>query len=92
MDSTFRRISKNHLQDLIKGILDGERAFLSRGITLVESKKAEDQQMSAELIDQIIEKRTDSFRIGITGVPGVGKSTFIDSFGSMLTNSGKKVA
>ncbi len=92
MDSTFRRTSNIHLQDLIKGILSGERAFLSRGITLVESKKAEDQRLSAELIDQIIEKNRKSLRIGITGVPGVGKSTFIDSFGSMLTHLGKKVA
>ncbi len=92
MDSTFRRTSNIHLQDLIKGILNGERGFLSKGITLVESKKFEDQQLSAQLIEQIIQKRSKCLRIGITGVPGVGKSTFIDAFGSMLTERGKKVA
>ena len=92
MDSTFRRTSNIHLQDLITGILSGERGFLSRGITLVESKKHVDQRLSSELIEQILEKRSNCLRIGITGVPGVGKSTFIDAFGSMLTSGGKKVA
>ncbi len=92
MDSTYQRMSDLQLPDLIQGILNGERAFLSRGITLVESKKAEDQRLSAQLMDQMIQKKPESLRIGITGVPGVGKSTFIDAFGTMLTGMGKKVA
>ena len=92
MDSTFRRTPDIHLQDLINGLLQGNRVFLSRAITLVESKRADDRKLSAELIDKIIHTRQKSLRIGITGVPGVGKSTFIESFGTMLTDLGKKVA
>ncbi len=92
MDSTFRRIPNIHLQDLINGLLQGNRAFLSRAITLVESKRADDRKMSAQLIDKILSSEHKSLRIGITGVPGVGKSTFIEAFGKMLTSLGKKVA
>ena len=92
MDSTFRRTPDIHLQDLINGLLQGNRVFLSRAITLVESKRADDRKLSAELIDKIIHTKQKSLRIGITGVPGVGKSTFIESFGTMLTGLGKKVA
>lgn len=92
MDSTFRRTPDIHLQDLINGLLQGNRVFLSRAITLVESKRADDRKMSAELIDQIINTGQKSLRIGITGVPGVGKSTFIEAFGKLLTRIGKRVA
>lgn len=92
MDSTFRRTPKIHLQDLIDGLISGNRVFLSRAITLVESKRNDDKAQSAELIDQIIPSSGKSLRIGITGVPGVGKSTFIEAFGKMLTAKGKKVA
>lgn len=92
MDSTFRRTPDIHLQDLINGLLQGNRVFLSRSITLVESKRADDRKMSAELIDQIINTGQKSLRIGITGVPGVGKSTFIEAFGKLLTRIGKRVA
>ncbi|WP_370089893.1 methylmalonyl Co-A mutase-associated GTPase MeaB [Ekhidna sp.] len=92
MDSTFRRTGNIHLQDLIDGLLSGNRAFLSKAITLVESKRSDDKKLSAELIDQILKPTNKSFRIGITGVPGVGKSTFIEAFGKMLTAIGKKVA
>ncbi|SNT15944.1 methylmalonyl-CoA mutase metallochaperone MeaB [Ekhidna lutea] len=92
MDSTFRRTPDIHLQDLIDGLLSGNRAFLSKAITLVESKKAEHKKLSAELVNAVIQHEKESFRIGITGVPGVGKSTFIEAFGKMLTSKGKKVA
>ena len=92
MDSTFRRTPDIHLQDLIDGLLNGNRVFLSKAITLVESKRSDDRKLSAELIDRVIDSNEDSLRIGITGVPGVGKSTFIESFGKMLTSLGKKVA
>ncbi|WP_421764414.1 methylmalonyl Co-A mutase-associated GTPase MeaB [Ekhidna sp.] len=92
MDSTFRRTPKIHLQDLIDGLLSGNRVFLSQSITLVESKRSDDKALSAELIDKIIQRSGKSLRIGITGVPGVGKSTFIEVFGKMLTAKGKKVA
>lgn len=92
MDSTFRRTPDIHLQDLINGLLQGNRVFLSRAITLVESKRADDRKLSAELIDKITNQGHKSLRIGITGVPGVGKSSFIEAFGKMLTGIGKKVA
>lgn len=92
MDSTFRRTGNIHLQDLIDGLLSGNRAFLSKAITLVESKRSDDKKLSADLIDQVLNPTNKSFRIGITGVPGVGKSTFIEAFGKMLTGIGKKVA
>ncbi|MEP1035187.1 methylmalonyl Co-A mutase-associated GTPase MeaB [Ekhidna sp.] len=92
MDSTFRRTPDIHLQDLINGLLQGNRVFLSRAITLIESKRVEDRKMSAELIERIVQPGRKSLRIGITGVPGVGKSTFIEAFGKMLTDIDKKVA
>jgi LAO/AO transport system kinase len=76
----------------IKGILSRDISILSRAITLVESTKEEHQLVAEKIIDGIIAKTGKSFRLGITGVPGVGKSTFIESFGLELTNSGKRVA
>ncbi|WP_420317949.1 methylmalonyl Co-A mutase-associated GTPase MeaB [Ekhidna sp.] len=92
MDSTFRRTPNIHLQDLIDGLTSGNRVFLSKSITLVESKREDDKKLGAELIDQIIGNTGKSLRIGITGVPGVGKSTFIEAFGKKLTAAGKEVA
>lgn len=92
MDSTFRRKPNIHLQDLKNRIFRNDRVALSMGITLVESKRLDDKKMAGELIDLIISKAGGSLRIGITGVPGVGKSSFIESFGKYLTGLGKKVA
>ena len=77
------------LFDLIKS---GDIGALARGITLIESTKKEDQETAQELIRLSLPFVGNSLRIGITGVPGVGKSTFIESFGTELINSGKKVA
>jgi LAO/AO transport system kinase len=66
--------------------------ILSKAITLVESNLPNDQSLTAELIDRIISKTGKSIRIGITGVPGVGKSTFIEAFGNVVINAGKKIA
>ena len=59
---------------------------------MVESKRMEDQRLSVELIESILPDTGKSFRLGITGVPGVGKSTFIEAFGKLLTKEGNKVA
>ncbi|MFA6060141.1 MAG: methylmalonyl Co-A mutase-associated GTPase MeaB [Taibaiella sp.] len=83
---------KFNIQDYIDGLQQGNIAMLSRAITLIESTKSEHQQLAAELIDNILPFTGKSVRIGITGVPGVGKSTFIESFGMHLINQGKKVA
>lgn len=76
----------------INGILSGDITVLSRAITLVESTKAEHQKMAGKVIDGIIHKTGKSFRLGITGVPGVGKSTFIESFGLHLVTNGHRIA
>ena len=76
----------------IEGILAGDRAIVSRAITLVESNLATDRELAAKVLDGILAGTGNAMRIGLTGVPGVGKSTFIDSFGSYLTSKGSKVA
>lgn len=78
--------------DYIEGLLNGNIAVLSRAITLIESRRAQDKQLAATLIDSILPYTGKSIRIGITGVPGVGKSTFIEQFGMYLIGQGKKVA
>lgn len=78
--------------EITEGILKGDRAILSRAITIVESTLEEDHALAADILDACIPKSGNSIRIGITGVPGVGKSTFIEAFGKQLTGQGKKVA
>lgn len=73
-------------------LLVGDKAALSRGITLVESNQSEHQAIAEKLIEECLPFAHKSLRIGITGVPGVGKSTFIEAFGSYLIKQGKKVA
>jgi LAO/AO transport system kinase len=75
-----------------KGVLKANRVILSQAITLVESKKNSHQELAMELVESITPSTGNSIRIGITGVPGVGKSTFIDAFGSFLTSLKHKVA
>jgi LAO/AO transport system kinase len=75
-----------------EGVLDGNRGALSRAITLVESAKAEHRAQAQELLIKLLPHAGNSYRIGITGVPGVGKSTFIDALGSSLTEQGHRVA
>jgi len=87
-----RSIKRPSLDELTRGIDQSDRMMLSRAITIVESKLASDQQLATKLLDSVIHKTGKSVRIGITGVPGVGKSTFIESFGTHLTALGKKLA
>lgn len=79
-------------QRLFEAIRKGDRKALAEGITLVESDRREDKVKAAELIERCLPFSGNSLRVGITGVPGVGKSTFIESFGSLLVENGKKVA
>jgi len=78
--------------ELITGILKGDITALSRAITLIESINSEHLAKANEVIKGCLPHANNSFRIGITGVPGVGKSTFIEAFGKHLTSLGKKVA
>ncbi|MEX0289700.1 MAG: methylmalonyl Co-A mutase-associated GTPase MeaB [Flavobacteriaceae bacterium] len=80
------------ITDLISGVLKGDKTALARGLTLIESNKKEDRTNANMLIEQCLAKRTQSKRIGITGVPGVGKSTFIEALGTLLTSKGIKLA
>jgi LAO/AO transport system kinase len=68
------------------------RASLARAITLVESRRADHQAKARELLSAVMPRTGGAQRIGITGVPGVGKSTFIDAFGAMLIEQGHRVA
>ena len=87
----FRKIQPSS-QELIDGILSGNISALSRAITLVESTNANHLAKANEVINACLPHANKSVRIGITGVPGVGKSTFIEAFGKYLTSVGKKVA
>ena len=87
----FRKI-KPSAKELVKGILDENITALSRAITLVESTNVSHLAKANEVINACLPYANKSVRIGITGVPGVGKSTFIEAFGSYLTSLGKKVA
>lgn len=96
-DSVSRFLKKNLRKELTvkqycEGILQGNRTILSRAVTLIESNKADHQRMAQEIIGRCLPFSGNSVRIGITGVPGAGKSTFIESFGTYLTAMGKKLA
>lgn len=87
----FRTV-KNSTAEFVTNILEGNIPFLSKAITLVESTNSKHQAQANEILEKCLPFANNSVRIGITGVPGVGKSTFIESFGKHLTNQGKKVA
>ncbi|HBQ58144.1 MAG TPA: methylmalonyl Co-A mutase-associated GTPase MeaB, partial [Balneolaceae bacterium] len=70
--------------EFIEGILAGNRMLLCRAITLIESTKTEHQDLAQEIIEGCLPHSGNSVRIGITGVPGVGKSTFIEAFGNYI--------
>ncbi len=78
--------------EYINGILNGDRVILSQAITVIESNLENDKILSKKIIQEILPKSGNSIRIGITGVPGVGKSTFIEVFGKYLIDQGYKVA
>ena len=80
-------------KDLINNILKGDTVSLSRAITLIESKKNSDRVLANSILKECLYKnKKTSIRIGITGVPGVGKSTFIEALGTYLSKLGKKIA
>ena len=78
--------------DLARRIRQGERRALARAITLVESSRPDHRAAAEALLEALAESRSEALRIGLSGTPGVGKSTFIEAFGSMLAESGLKVA
>ena len=80
------------MQDLYKKILLSDRVALSKGITLIESTKVNDRKKAEELIKKLYKKSGNSLRIGISGPPGVGKSTFIETLGLFLIKKKNNVA
>ena len=80
------------IQPYIDGVLDGKRRMVSKTITLVESSLAAHQEMARKIIDSLVPHTGKAVRFGITGVPGVGKSTFIESIGTTLVGDGQRVA
>jgi LAO/AO transport system kinase len=78
--------------DLVKGILQKDRSSLARAITLIESNAEQHFPLAQELLQKVLPNSGKSIRIGITGVPGAGKSTFIEAFGMHLCNLGLRVA
>ncbi len=80
------------LQDLASRVLAGERRALARAVTLVESTRADHRAEATTLLDKLAGHGRQALRIGLSGTPGVGKSTFIEAFGMMLVKAGLKVA
>ncbi|MEM9343712.1 MAG: methylmalonyl Co-A mutase-associated GTPase MeaB [Pseudomonadota bacterium] len=81
-----------NMESLAARVSAGERRALARAITLVESGRADHRAEATQLIDDLSGRGRSALRIGLSGTPGVGKSTFIDAFGTMLTARGHKVA
>ncbi|MGA8816560.1 MAG: methylmalonyl Co-A mutase-associated GTPase MeaB [Xanthobacteraceae bacterium] len=77
---------------LAQRVRSGDRTVLSRAITLIESKRADHRRAAAALTQELLPFTGKAVRVGITGAPGVGKSTLIDALGSLLTGQGRKVA
>jgi LAO/AO transport system kinase len=86
------RARQNSVHEFVSKIREGNITFLSKAITLVESTNSKHQKKANEILERCLPHANNSVRIGITGVPGVGKSTFIEVFGKHLTNQNKKVA
>src|SRR5262245_35646215 len=80
------------LDAYVAGVRSGDRAMLARAITLVESTKPEHSQMAQGVLQALLPFTGNALRLGITGVPGVGKSTTIDELGMNLIAAGQRVA
>jgi LAO/AO transport system kinase len=89
---TFKPKKRLEAAEYIQGVLKGDRVILSRAITIVESNLESDKKLAKDIIQAILPYTGKSIRIGITGVPGVGKSTFIEVFGKLLIRLGHRVA
>lgn len=92
MTATNRTRNRLSLDDYVEGVRSGDRAMLARAITLVESSRQDDQALAQQLLEKLLPATGKAYRVGITGVPGVGKSTMLDQLGSSLTAAGHKVA
>ncbi|MEV8634570.1 methylmalonyl Co-A mutase-associated GTPase MeaB [Streptosporangium sp. NPDC051023] len=80
------------LEDYVQGVKEGSRVWIARAITLVESSRADHRDLAQRLLVELTPLSGRARRVGVTGVPGVGKSTFIDALGTRLTGQGHRVA
>ena len=87
-----KRSTLPNVDSLTHEILNGDKTALAKAITLIESANPEHYNLANKLLEKCLSKKNKSIRIGITGVPGAGKSTFIEALGSYLTGNDKKVA
>jgi len=85
-------LEESEITELVNGVIACDRKAIARAITLVESKKASDASLSEQLLESIQSADGSSLRIGISGPPGVGKSTFIESIGQLMVDDGNKLA
>lgn len=90
--SAIKRKPVLSAEEYFKGIRNGDRSVLSQAITLIESQLPKDHKLAQKIISSCLPFAGKSLRIGITGVPGVGKSSFIESIGGLLTQRGRKLA
>ncbi|NLR92628.1 methylmalonyl Co-A mutase-associated GTPase MeaB [Flammeovirga agarivorans] len=88
----YKRRKRLSAEEYANGIIEGDRIILSRAITIIESKLNEDILLAEQILEKILPYTGNSLRVGITGVPGVGKSTFIESFGKYITSRELKLA
>lgn len=85
-------MSQQTIDYYVQGVIGGNRLVMAKTITLIESILPEHQEMARQVMDALLPHTGKAVRLGITGVPGAGKSTFIESFGTMLTEKGHRVA
>jgi LAO/AO transport system kinase len=84
--------SRVSVHDLEQGLRSGDRRMLARAITLVESQRAIDRQDAEELLGRLLPSTGNAYRVGLTGVPGVGKSSFLEALGVRLCDAGRRTA
>src|ERR1700730_5721832 len=87
-----RRSASPDIEALAKGLRAGHHAALARAITLIESRRGDHQAVARDLVQRLLSETGKAIRVGITGSPGVGKSTTIDALGMFLIERGHKVA
>jgi len=87
-----KKLTLKSVEEYVQGVRSGSRSVLSQAITLIESSRKDYLETGQEVLEAVLPHTGNSVRIGITGVPGVGKSTFIEAMGQHLINQGKKLA
>lgn len=90
--SSPSRSDSRSADDYVNGIRDGDRVVLSRAITLLESTRSDHRETARAIVEQCLPHSGDSIRVAVTGVPGVGKSTFIETLGQRLVDDGHRLA